>query len=65
MCIRDRYYIGEGSIHTILTDDFATEAQPHPFYDEQSAQGVRFTSWLNYFVNARWFYPISLAYEAQ
>lgn len=60
-----QYYIGEGSIHTILTDDFATEAQPHPFYDEQSAQGVRFTSWLNYFVNARWFYPISLAYEAQ
>ncbi|MAD14508.1 MAG: hypothetical protein CL579_00260 [Alteromonadaceae bacterium] len=58
-----QYYIGQGSIHTIMTDDFATDEVPHPFYDERSARGIRFTTWLNYFVNSRWFYPISLAYQ--
>jgi hypothetical protein len=41
-----QYYIGEGSIHTILTDAFGTPDTPHPFYAESSAQGVEFTKWL-------------------
>jgi hypothetical protein len=41
-----QYYIGKGDIHTILTDAFATPEIPHPFYNESSAQGVKFTKWL-------------------
>lgn len=44
-----QYYIGAGSIHTILTDAFATQNIPHPFYAESSAEGVRFTHWLKKF----------------
>jgi len=29
-------------VHTVLTDAFATTLIPHPFYDEHSAEGVRF-----------------------
>ncbi|WP_166423146.1 pectin acetylesterase-family hydrolase [Paraglaciecola sp. 20A4] len=45
-----QYYIGEGNVHTILTDDFATDDIPHPFYDERSAQNIKFSRWLAHFV---------------
>lgn len=48
-----QYYIGAGSIHTVLTDAFATPEIPHPFYAESSAQGVRFTKWLKKFSKAK------------
>lgn len=50
-----QFYIGEGTVHTILTDDFATDPDHHPFYDEHSAEGVFFTDWLDSFVNDKKF----------
>ena len=58
-----QYYIGAGSVHTILTDAFATPEIPHPFYDEVSAQGVKFSDWLARFANAKKFQDKSVAYE--
>lgn len=46
-----QYYIGDGSVHSILTDAFATGPDHHPFYDENSAEGVLFTDWIDRFVN--------------
>ncbi|MFQ3234549.1 MAG: hypothetical protein ACI9C4_000100 [Paraglaciecola sp.] len=58
-----QYYIGAGNVHTILTDAFATPGIPHPFYDEQSAQGVKFSDWLARFANARKFRDKSVQYQ--
>jgi hypothetical protein len=38
-----QYYMGQGTIHSILTDAFATTLIPHPFYDEHSAEGIWFS----------------------
>ncbi len=57
-----QYYIGEGTVHTILTDAFATGPEHHPFYDESSAEGVLFTDWLDSFVNDKKFEADSLNY---
>ncbi|GAB3029014.1 pectin acetylesterase-family hydrolase [Bowmanella dokdonensis] len=58
-----QYYIGAGTVHTVLTDTYATEELPHPFYQQDSAQGVAFTDWLDRFVNARRFQEMSLSYR--
>lgn len=58
-----QYYIGAGTVHTVLTDAFATPGIPHPFYDEQSAQGVKFSDWLARFANARKFKDQSVKFE--
>jgi hypothetical protein len=58
-----QYYIGAGNVHTVLTDAFATPDIPHPFYDEQSAQGVKFSDWLDRFVNAKKFHDQSVQYQ--
>jgi hypothetical protein len=59
-----QYYIGEGSIHTILTDAFSTPEVPHPFYAESSAQGVPFTKWLARFSKPKKkFKEFSVKYE--
>lgn len=50
-----QYYIGAGTVHTILTDAFATELIPHPFYDEKSADNLRFTKWIKRFVTSKHF----------
>ena len=55
-----QYYMGQGSVHTILTDAFATTLIPHPFYDEHSAEGVRFSNWIDRFVNSEKFNKESL-----
>jgi len=52
--------MGEGSIHTVLTDAFATAFVPHPFYDEHSAEGVWFSDWIDRFVNSKQFIKESL-----
>lgn len=57
-----QYYIGAGTIHTVLTDAFATPAVPHPFYDESSAQGVFFSDWMHRLVNDRVFTPENVQY---
>ena len=58
-----QYYIGKGMVHTVLTDAFATADMPHPFYMEQSAQDVKFTDWLDRFIDSRWFREQSVAYQ--
>lgn len=58
-----QYYIGAGSIHTILTDAFATELLPHPFYDERSANNVLFSKWLKRFVKSDDFIEHSVKYS--
>ena len=58
-----QYYIGAGNIHTILTDAFATEATPHPFYEEESADNVKFSKWLKDFVKSKDFKEQSVAYS--
>lgn len=58
-----QYYIGEGTVHTILTDAFATELIPHPFYDERSAGNLRFTKWLKEFVKSERFPNQSVKYS--
>jgi hypothetical protein len=58
-----QYYIGSGNIHTVLTDAFATDEIPHPFYQEQSAEGVKFTHWLDRFVSSRKFRQQSVKYS--
>ena len=58
-----QYYIGEGSIHSILTDAFATDINPHPFYEEQSADNVPFKKWIKRFVNSRKFHDRSVKYS--
>jgi hypothetical protein len=58
-----QYYIGEGTVHTILTDAFATELIPHPFYDERSAGNLRFTKWLKKFVKSKRFPNQSVKYS--
>lgn len=50
-----QYYIGAGTVHTILTDFSATELIPHPFYDEKSAANLRFTKWIKKFVKSKHF----------
>jgi hypothetical protein len=50
-----QYYIGEGYIHSILTDAFATQLIPHPFYDEHSAEDVWFSDWIDRLVNSKTF----------
>jgi len=57
-----QYYIGEGTIHTILTDAFATGPEHHPFYDESSAEDVSFSGWLDRFVNDKKFEEENLNY---
>lgn len=58
-----QYYIGAGSVHSILTDAFATDAIPHPFYSEQSADGVKFSRWLKRFISSRRFHQQSVKYS--
>ncbi|MCK5665630.1 MAG: hypothetical protein KAI17_19215, partial [Thiotrichaceae bacterium] len=58
-----QYYIGAGTIHTILTDAFATDETPHPFYDENSAEGVWFTDWIDQLVNRKKFKEDNLEYS--
>jgi len=58
-----QYYIGEGTVHTILTDAFATELIPQPFYDEKSAGNLRFTRWLKRFVKSKRFPNQSVKYS--
>lgn len=58
-----QYYIGAGTVHTILTDAFATELIPHPFYDERSAGNLRFTEWLENFVDSMNFPDQSVKYS--
>lgn len=58
-----QYYIGAGSVHTILTDAFATEETPHPFYNEKSAQNVSFSRWMQRFVSSRHFRQQSVKYS--
>jgi hypothetical protein len=58
-----QYYIGSGNIHTVLTDAFATDEIPHPFYQEQSTEGVKFTHWLDRFVSSRKFRQQSVKYS--
>ena len=58
-----QYYIGAGTVHTILTDAFATELMPHPFYDERSAANLRFTKWLKKFVKSAEFPNQSVKYS--
>lgn len=58
-----QYYVGAGSIHTVLTDAFATEASPHPFYDERSAENILFSKWLKHFVKAKGFKEQSVKYS--
>lgn len=58
-----QYYMGKGSIHTVLTDAFATASIPHPFYDEHSAEGVWFSDWINRLVNSEHFHKESLMYS--
>ncbi len=58
-----QFYIGEGSIHTILTDAFATEETPHPFYQERSAENVRFTRWISKLKKNGRFRPKSVKYS--
>lgn len=55
-----QYYIGAGTVHTVLTDAFAPDANTHPFYDENSAQGVVFTDWISRLVNAKSFHDQSV-----
>jgi len=38
-----RYYIGKGTVHTVLTDAFAHNI----YYTESSAGGVQFTDWIS------------------
>lgn len=58
-----QYYIGAGNVHTVLTDAFATESAPHPFYDESSANGVQFTKWLKRFAKSDVFYQENVKYS--
>lgn len=58
-----QYYVGEGSTHTILTDAFATEDNQHPFYNERSADGLKFSRWLKRFVSDRHFREQSVKYS--
>ena len=58
-----QYYIGAGTIHTILTDAFATVDVPHPFYDESTAEGVLFSQWLGDLVNSEDFPAQSVKYS--
>ncbi len=61
-----QYYIGRmgyGTIHTILTDAFATENFPQPFYNEDTAEGVLFTDWIDSFVNDKKFNEENLKYS--
>lgn len=51
--INHQFYIGEGTVHTILTDSFATESIPHPFYDEHSAEGIWFSDWIKRLVQGK------------
>ncbi|MGZ8947379.1 MAG: pectin acetylesterase-family hydrolase [Methylococcaceae bacterium] len=55
-----QYYMGKGIVHTVLTDAFATELIPHPFYDEHSAESVWFSDWIDRFVNSDQFNKESL-----
>jgi hypothetical protein len=57
-----QYYIGSGNIHTILTDAFATPEVPHPFYQEHSAENVKFTRWLDRFTKSGKFKARSVKY---
>ena len=57
-----QYYMGQGTVHTILTDAFATASIPHPFYDEHSANNVWFSDWIDLFVNSTEFKKESLKY---
>lgn len=55
-----QYYIGLGTMHTVLTNAFATPEIPQPFYMESSAGGVLFTQWLENLVYANNFVEQSL-----
>lgn len=57
-----QYYIGAGSVHIVLNDDFATAELPHPFYDQHSAQGVVFSEWLAEFATTKKFKDRSVKY---
>ncbi|MEI6066922.1 MAG: pectin acetylesterase-family hydrolase [Methylococcaceae bacterium] len=57
-----QYYIGQGTVHTILTDAFAPSPSIHPFYDEHSAEGVQFSDWINRLVNSEQFTKESLKF---
>lgn len=58
-----QYYIGAGYVHTILTDAFAINEFHHPFYQEQSAEGVLFTDWIDSLVNDKKFNEENLKYS--
>jgi hypothetical protein len=51
-----QYYIADGTEHTVLTDEFATETSLHPFYTQQSADGIKFRKWLYRFAMERRFH---------
>lgn len=58
-----QFYIGAGAVHTILTDAFAIESIPHPFYDENSAEGVWFADWVDWLVDTKKFNEENLKYS--
>ncbi len=58
-----QYYIGAGTVHMILTDAFAINENHHPFYDENSAEGVWFTDWIDQLVNSKKFKEVNLEYS--
>ena len=58
-----QYYVGEGTVHTVLTDAFATSLEHHPYYDENSAQGVYFSDWMDRLVNSKIFFEENLMYS--
>lgn len=57
-----QYYIGGGNRHTIMTNKFATEEEPNPFYDEKE-DGVKFKRWTRKMLKRYDFEPQNIKYS--